>query len=135
MQYKTTGVCSRLIHFDIVDNKVTNVEFVGGCAGNAQGLARLIEGMDVNEAITRLEGMHAGANPISGDFSLQSAGFMIRDGKKAEYVKSFTVAGNFYDLLKNIVALANNSHLPNAMGSTAFGAPSTLVENLSIAGK
>ena len=85
--------------------------------------------------ITELNGLHAGANPISGDFSLQSAGFMIRDGKKADYVKSFTVAGNFYDLLKNITALANDCHLPMAMGMTAFGSPSVLVEGLSIAGK
>ena len=85
--------------------------------------------------ITSLGGLHAGADPVSGDFSLQSAGFMIRDGKKCEYVKSFTVAGNFYDLLKNITALANNCHLPRAMGMTAFGAPSALVEGLSVAGK
>ena len=85
--------------------------------------------------ITSLGGLHAGADPISGDFSLQSAGFMIRDGKKCEYVKSFTVAGNFYDLLKNIVALADNCQLPMAMGKTAFGAPSTLVQGLSVAGK
>ena len=65
MQYKTNGVCSRLIHFDIVDNKVTNVEFVGGCAGNAQGVARLIEGMDVNEAIRRMEGIRCGARKTS----------------------------------------------------------------------
>lgn len=85
--------------------------------------------------ITDLSGLHAGADAISGDFSLQSAGFMIRDGKKCEYVKSFTVAGNFYDLLKNITALANNCHLPMAMGMTAFGAPSVLVDGLSVAGK
>lgn len=85
--------------------------------------------------ITDLSGLHAGADAISGDFSLQSAGFMIRDGKKAEYVKSFTVAGNFYDLLKNITALANNCHLPMAMGMTAFGAPSVLVDGLTVAGK
>ncbi len=85
--------------------------------------------------ITGLQGLHAGANAISGDFSLQSSGFMIREGKKAEYVKSFTVAGNFYDLLKNIRALANNCHLPRAMGMTAFGSPSVLVDGLSIAGK
>jgi len=85
--------------------------------------------------ITSLGGLHAGADPISGDFSLQSAGFMIRDGKKCEYVKSFTVAGNFYDLLKNIVALADNCQLPMAMGKTAFGAPSVLVEGLTVAGK
>ncbi len=85
--------------------------------------------------ITDLSGLHAGANAITGDFSLQSSGFMIEDGKKTAYVKSFTVAGNFYDLLKNITALANNSQLPRAMGSTAFGAPTVLVEGLSVAGK
>jgi PmbA protein len=60
---------------------------------------------------------------------------MIRDGQKAEYVKSFTVAGNFYDLLKNITALANNCELPRAMGMTAFGSPSVRVDGLSVAGK
>ncbi len=85
--------------------------------------------------ITDLSGLHAGADAISGDFSLQSAGYMLTDGKKKQYVKSFTVAGNFYDLLKNIQALANNGKLPNAMGMTTFGAPSVLVNGLSIAGK
>ena len=85
--------------------------------------------------ITDLSGLHAGADPISGDFSLQSAGFMLRDGKKCEYVKSFTVAGNFYDLLKNITAIADNCCLPMPFGMTTFGAPSVLVEGLSIAGK
>ena len=85
--------------------------------------------------INSLGGLHAGANPVTGDFSLQSAGFMIENGVKTTAVKSFTVAGNFYDLLKNVAAVANNAHLPMAMGMTAFGAPDTLVEGLSIAGK
>ena len=85
--------------------------------------------------INSLQGLHAGANPISGDFSLQSAGFMIENGEKTTSVKSFTVAGNFYQVLKNIVCAANNSHLPMAMGATAFGAPDVLVEGLSVAGK
>ena len=85
--------------------------------------------------INSLGGLHAGANPVSGDFSLQSAGFMIENGVKTTAVKSFTVAGNFYDLLKNITAVASNVELPTAMGMTNFGAPSVLVEGLSIAGK
>ena len=85
--------------------------------------------------ISSLEGLHAGANPVSGDFSLQSAGFMVENGKKTTSVKSFTVAGNFYEVLKNITAVANNCHLPMAMGKTAFGSPDVLVEGLSIAGK
>ena len=69
------------------------------------------------------------------NFSLQSAGFMIRDGKKAEYVKSFTVAGNFYELLKNVEAMSDQVILPRAMGSTTFGSPYVLVKGLSVAGK
>ena len=72
---------------------------------------------------------------ISGDFSLQSAGFMIEDGKKTRAVKSFTVAGNFYQLLKQITAVADTVKLPRATGITSFGAPSVLVEGLTIAGK
>ena len=82
--------------------------------------------------IHTLQGLHAGANGVSGDFSLQSAGFMIEGGKKTTAVKSFTVAGNFYDLLKNIVCVASNLELP---GMGHFGSPSVLVEGLSIAGK
>ncbi len=85
--------------------------------------------------INSLGGLHAGANAVTGDFSLQSAGFLIENGKKTTPVKSFTVAGNFYSLLQSVTALANNVELPAATGMTAFGSPSVLVENLSIAGK
>lgn len=84
--------------------------------------------------ITALEGLHSGANGVSGDFSLQSAGYLIENGKKTRRIKGFTVAGNFYQLLKKIVAVADNTCLPRALGMTAFGAPSVLVEGLSIAG-
>ncbi|MBO5461101.1 MAG: TIGR03905 family TSCPD domain-containing protein [Ruminococcus sp.] len=65
MQYRPKGVCSQLINFDIKDNKVTDVKFVGGCSGNLQGIARLIEGMDVKEAITRIEGITCGFKSTS----------------------------------------------------------------------
>lgn len=55
--YKTEGVCSREIHFDVVDDKVTNLTFVGGCAGNTLGISKLVEGMSVEEAIKRLKGI------------------------------------------------------------------------------
>lgn len=57
MNYKTRGTCSREISFDVVDSKVTNVRFLGGCSGNTQGVAALVEGMDVNEAIKRMDGI------------------------------------------------------------------------------
>ncbi len=63
--YKTQNVCSREIHFNVENNIITHVEFVGGCSGNTQGVARLIQGMDVDEAIRRLDGIHCGPRPTS----------------------------------------------------------------------
>lgn len=65
MQFKPQGVCSKLIQFDIENNKIRNVGFVGGCNGNLQGISRLIEGMDVDEAISRIEGIHCGYKSTS----------------------------------------------------------------------
>ncbi|MDO4327283.1 MAG: TIGR03905 family TSCPD domain-containing protein [bacterium] len=65
MEFKTQGVCSRGITFDVKDNKVVNVVFNGGCSGNTQGVARLIDGMDIDEAISRLDGIKCGPRPTS----------------------------------------------------------------------
>ncbi|MBQ9984259.1 MAG: TIGR03905 family TSCPD domain-containing protein [Lachnospiraceae bacterium] len=65
MTYKPQGVCSQKIDFEIVDNKVTNVQFLGGCNGNTQGISKLIEGMDVEDAISRLEGIRCGFRSTS----------------------------------------------------------------------
>ena len=102
----------------------------GGCTED-----ELLQKAGSGVYINSLGGLHAGANVISGDFSLQSAGFMIENGKKTRVVKSFTVAGNFYQLLKQITAVADTVKLPRATGITSFGAPSVLVEGLTIAGK
>ena len=128
---KTTGNASKAGYDAAVGIRPFTMYLEGGECSEEELLVKAGNGV----YITDLSGLHAGADSISGDFSLQSAGYMIEDGKKTRYVKSFTVAGNFYELLKNIVALANNSHLPRAMGSTAFGAPSALVDGLTIAGK
>lgn len=55
--YKTRGVCSRAIEFDVQDDVVTACRFVGGCVGNTQGVAALVIGMNVDEAIRRLKGI------------------------------------------------------------------------------
>lgn len=65
MVYKTSGVCSQSVEFDVVDNKVTNVHFVSGCSGNTQGVAALIEGMDIDEAIRRISGIKCGFRATS----------------------------------------------------------------------
>ncbi len=65
MVYQTKGVCSQLINVEVEDNIVTSVEFIGGCNGNTKGVAALVEGMDVHEAIRRMEGIHCGPRPTS----------------------------------------------------------------------
>ena len=63
--YRTKGVCSQAIEFEVVDHKVQHVKFIGGCSGNTQGIAKLVEGMDVDEVIRRLEGIQCGRKPTS----------------------------------------------------------------------
>lgn len=63
--YKTRGTCSREISFDIEGNAVRNVKFLSGCMGNTQGVARLVEGMNVDEAISRLRGIDCGGRGTS----------------------------------------------------------------------
>ena len=128
---KTTGNASKAGYDSAVGIRPFTMYLQGGDMTEEALLQKAVNGV----YITSLGGLHAGANPISGDFSLQSSGYMIENGVKTRYVKSFTVAGNFYDLLKNIVALADNCRLPRPMGSTTFGAPSVLVDGLSVAGK
>ena len=64
-EYKTKGTCSQRILFEIEDDKVSNVQFIGGCNGNLQGIGRLVEGMNVQDVIDRIEGIHCGMKPTS----------------------------------------------------------------------
>lgn len=84
--------------------------------------------------ITDLMGMHAGANPVSGDFSLAAKGFLIQEGKIVRPVEQITVAGNFYALLQGVQAVADDLWF-TLPGASSFGSASVLVEGLSIAGK
>ncbi len=58
--FTTQGTCSRQIDFEIVDNKIRNVEFTGGCNGNLKGISSLVEGMDPTSAIEKLSGIECG---------------------------------------------------------------------------
>ena len=71
--YKTRGVCSRMIHISVEDDIVTDVKFIGGCHGNTQGVAALVKGMSVEEAIKRLSGIHCGPRPTSCPDQLATA--------------------------------------------------------------
>jgi len=64
-EYTTKGTCSRQILFDIEDGKVKNVQYIGGCNGNLKGIGKLVEGMDAQEVIERLEGTTCGMKNTS----------------------------------------------------------------------
>ena len=125
---ETTGNASKANYDSPVGIRPFTLYLAAGEISEEELLKKAGTGVYINS----LGGLHAGANPVSGDFSLQSAGFLIEDGKKTAHVKSFTVAGNFYDLLKNISCVADNLEFP---GMGTVGSPSVLVEGLSIAGK
>ena len=128
---KTTGNASKAGYDAPIGLRPFTMHLAAGDCTEEELLAKACNGI----YIRTVEGLHAGANAVSGDFSLQSTGYMIEDGKKTKFVKSFTVAGNFYEMLKNITAVSDKVVLPNAMGKTTFGSPLVLVEQLSVAGK
>ena len=71
--YTPKGVCSRNIHVEVEDGIVKNVQFTGGCSGNTQGVAKLVEGMPAKEVIARLEGIQCGRRPTSCPDQLATA--------------------------------------------------------------
>lgn len=93
----------------------------------------MLEALGDGLLITDMQGMHAGANPITGDFSLAAKGFRVRGGKIAEAVAQITVAGNFYELLEGIEAVGGDLDFL-APGGSCFGSPSLIVGKISVAG-
>lgn len=65
MVYKTSGVCSQSINYEIKDGKVYNVSFTGGCNGNLKGIGKLVEGMPVDEVVSKLKGITCGFKSTS----------------------------------------------------------------------
>lgn len=71
--YRTSGVCSRSIDFDIEDGKIKNVVYEGGCNGNLKGIGKLVEGMPIKEVADKLEGIRCGFKPTSCPDQLSKA--------------------------------------------------------------
>lgn len=78
-EHKTKGTCSQRILFDVEDNKVLNVQFLGGCNGNLKGISSLVEGMDIDDVICRLEGTKCGMKNTSCPDQLATA---LKNAKK-----------------------------------------------------
>ena len=63
--YRPRGVCSQLMEIEVEGDKIKHVKVTGGCSGNLQGISRLVEGMEIKEAIARMEGIRCGFKPTS----------------------------------------------------------------------
>lgn len=63
--YRPKGVCSQLMDIEVEDGKIESVKVTGGCSGNLQGISSLLKGMDVDEAISRMEGIRCGVKASS----------------------------------------------------------------------
>ncbi len=79
--YRPTGVCSQRMEVEVEDGKILRVEVLGGCSGNLQGISRLLVGMDVDEAIRRMEGIRCGFKPTSCPDQLAKALKACREGE------------------------------------------------------
>lgn len=91
----------------------------------------IMQDMGSGLLITEVSGLHAGANGVTGDFSLTARGFVIEDGKKGRPVDQITVAGNFYDLLRDVVEVGSDMR----MTMSGVGTPSVRIRSLMVAGE
>ncbi|MBQ6961100.1 MAG: TldD/PmbA family protein [Clostridia bacterium] len=124
---KTTGNAAKSGYAGAVNVSPSNFFLAPG----KKTLAELMQDMGDGLVITEVSGLHAGANAISGDFSLIAQGYTVKNGKKDQPVEQITVAGNFYQLLKNIRAVGSDLTFPGS----AIGSPSVDVGEISVAGK
>ena len=123
MGKETTGNAS-----SATDIEPKGLYIAPGTLSNEELLKTLGDGL----YLTSLQGLHAGANVQSGDFSLQADGFLVKDGVKAAPIKNFTVADNFFQLLKKVTEVS--SEVKFGVGSD-FGAPEVLLTGIAVSGK
>ncbi len=144
------GVLKTLL-YDLTNAKKAGVESTGNAArGYASPVSishyclRIEKGNETPEQllsrmqnglyITELKGLHAGADAVTGDFSIESAGFLVENGRITRPVHSFTVAGNFFELLKQIDGVADNVEM-GLPATSVIAAPDVLVRGLAVAGE
>lgn len=131
MGKKTTANASKAGYASAV---VISPYYLGIEAGNAS-FDELLAKADGGIYVTQLKGLHAGTNAVTGDFSIESAGFLIENGKIGRPVKSFTIAGNFYEFLSQIELLSDQITVGVPGVFHAVGSPDVFLKNMSIAGK
>ena len=125
---ESTGNASRGSYKSTIGISPTNFYFKSGDKTVDELTSEIEKGLYIVE----LEGLHSGFNPTSGDFSLPAKGYLIENGKKVQTVNQITVSGNYFDVLKNITAVA--SDLKFAFGG-GTGSPGIVIKELAVAGE
>lgn len=128
---KTTANASKGSYAAPVSISPYNFYFAPGDQTQDELLAQMDNGI----LVETMTGLHAGASAVSGDFSLQCTGYLVEKGKKTRAIRNFTVADNFFELLKKIEAAGSDMELGSPSGNTCFGSPSLLIRETSLAGK
>lgn len=77
--YRPRGVCSQLMDIEVEDGRIVDVKITGGCSGNLQGISRLVKGMDIEDAIQRMDGIRCGIKSTSCPDQLAQALKQFRD--------------------------------------------------------
>jgi len=126
---KSTGNAAKQGHGGAITSSYNNFYLQPGTTSFDELIASVEKGV----LITEMAGLHSGANSVSGDFSFSADGFLIEGGKIARPIEQITVAGNFYELLKNIQTIGSDLRF-QSMGKGGVGMPSLLVDGLSISG-
>ncbi|RKD30566.1 TldD/PmbA family protein [Thermohalobacter berrensis] len=96
---------------------------------------KIIEDIEKGILIIDVQGLHSGLNPVSGDFSLSAYGYEIEKGKIKRPINQITIAGNFFDMLKEIEVIADDLKFVLPSGNGFIGSPSLKIKKLSISGK
>lgn len=126
----STGNGFKASHKDSIEVAPTNLYIIEG----DKSLEDMMKSMSKGIIITSIHGLHAGIHSISGDFSLSSNGLFVEGGKVVRPLAQITVAGNLYTMLKDIMAIGNDTKFCHP-SSTYFGSPSLLIRELTISGK
>ncbi|MCL2605342.1 MAG: TldD/PmbA family protein [Defluviitaleaceae bacterium] len=126
---KSTGNASKIGHGGAITTNYTNLYL----KPSQTSFGDLIKPITKGVLITEMAGLHSGANPVSGDFSFSADGFLIENGAVGRPIEQITVAGNFYELLKNIETVGSDLRF-RSMGNGGMGMPSILVSALRISG-
>ncbi|MSU00097.1 TldD/PmbA family protein [Tissierella pigra] len=129
-EVSSTGNGFRNSHKSSIDTMSTNMYIKEG----NKTLEDMVKEMENGIIITDIDGLHAGINPTSGNFSLLSKGLLVEDGEITRPISQITMAGNLYEMLKNIKIIGNDTKFSHP-SSNYFGSPSIYVGKLTIAGK